>query len=163
MNTMSRLISSLAAVITLSLPLYAGSVEVYWENTDNYSDLGTDFHDDTTVKMFAEEMEPYIKRQVHDHLPDNQSMRITITNVDLAGEFEPWRLADDVRIVRDIYPPRMEFDYTIYDSEGNIIESATENISDIDFMFNIGRRFVGTDEFFYEKEMFQQWISQELS
>ena len=42
------------------------------------------------------------------YLASHQSLIIEVTNVDLAGQFEPWRtLAYDVRVMRDIYPPRI--------------------------------------------------------
>jgi hypothetical protein len=42
------------------------------------------------------------------YLGSHQALVIDVTSVDLAGQFERWRtLAYDVRVMRDIYPPRI--------------------------------------------------------
>ena len=41
-------------------------------------------------------------------VPEGDKLTITFTDIDLAGDFEPWRGPqwDEVRIVKAIYPPR---------------------------------------------------------
>lgn len=138
------------------------TIDIQWQDPDNYSDLGTDFNDDVTLEMFSDEMNPYIERLASDVLPKDATLQIVVTDVNLAGEFEPWRINQDVRIVRSIYPPSMEFEYKLFNAQDEVIQSGEEKITDLDFDFNIGRRFQSSDQFFYEKELIAQWVRTEL-
>jgi len=141
----------------------AAETDIEWVNPDGYADLGTDFHDEVTLEQFQGELEPYIARIAERALPDGYQLEIKFTNVDLAGEYEPWRLNNDVRIVRSVYPPKMSFEYKLFDSRGNLAKSGEETIIDPTFDFNVGRRFFETDGFFYEKELIGSWIRNDLA
>src|SRR4051794_36814919 len=53
------------------------------------------------------ELRTYLIKQANRLLAPGQQLKITVTDVDLAGEFEPWRGGSmaDVRIVKEIYAP----------------------------------------------------------
>ena len=48
-------------------------------------------------------------------MPAGLALEIQVTNIDLAGEFEPWRgpQFDRIRIMRDIYAPRFELTFRL--------------------------------------------------
>lgn len=158
-----RKLITTAAAFALAPLTEAAETEIEWISPDEYADLGTDFHDEVTLEQFQEELEPYIARIASKTLPDGFQLEIRVTNVDLAGEYEPWRLNNDVRIVRSIYPPMMSFEYKLYDARGELVRSGEENLVDPTFDFNIGRRFFQTDGFFYEKELIASWIRNDLA
>lgn len=141
----------------------SANVTLEWRQPERYSDLGTNFYDDASLDTFSKEMEPYIIRFADDYLPDGSTLELTFTDVDLAGEFEPWRLNDDVRIVRSVYPPKLSFVYRVYDISGNLIDSGERTITDPTFDFNIGRRFFAQDNYFYEKDLIASWIRNDLA
>ena len=154
-------IATIGAAIAAAATLSAGTSTIEWKNPEKYSDIGEAFGTDGKFDQFKEEIESYVERVAENELPDGAVLKMTVTNVDLAGEFEPWRIDHDVRIVRDIYPPKMRFNYTLQNN-GEVVSEGKENLSDIDFTFNIGRRFFDQDQFFYEKEMLGEWIRNEL-
>ena len=54
------------------------------------------------------EIARYLESLGTRYLGTRQTLAIDVMNVDLAGKFEPWRAkAYDVRIMRDVYPPRI--------------------------------------------------------
>ena len=54
------------------------------------------------IAKFMQEMEEEI-------LPPDMNLDIRVTDIDLAGNFEPWRRpqSDQVRITNQLYPPRI--------------------------------------------------------
>lgn len=153
----------LASTLTSTVGLASANVVIEWHQPDKYTDLGTHFHDNTDLDTFKEELEPYIARIANNHLPDGATLELTVTDVDLAGEFEPWRLDSDVRIVRSVYPPKMSLEYSIYDVRGELIDSGDADIVNPTFDFNIGQRVAAHDHFFYERDLIASWIRNDLS
>ena len=60
---------------------------------------------------------------------------MTFTDVDFAGDFEPWRGAqgDDIRIIKDIYPPDYKFTWSVTNAAGQVVKQGNEDLSDMDF------------------------------
>ena len=89
---------------------------------------------------------------------------MTFSDIDLAGDFEPWHGAqfDDVRIIKDIYVPRMNFSFKVTDASGTVIKSGERKLVDPAFQFNITPAF-RDDPLRYEKAMLDSWFSQELT
>lgn len=156
-----RKTAAIGAALAAATALSAGTSTIEWIKPDKYSDVGTSFGSTDKFDQFKKEIESYMERVAEQELPDGSVLKLTVTNVDLAGEFEPWRMNEDVRIVREIYPPKMRFSYTLQ-KDGEVVSKGKESLSDIDFTFNIGRRFFDQDQFFYEKEMLGEWVRNEL-
>ena len=70
-----------------------------------------------------------------NYLPDGWKLSMVFTDIDLAGDFEPWRggQADNIRIIKDIYPPGYKFTWKVTDATGRVLQQGTENLRDIDF------------------------------
>lgn len=65
-------------------------------------------------------MRAHLERRAPRYLPPHTRLLIRFTDIKLAGEYEPWRRPglNDVRIVRDIYPPRLDLDCQLSDEHG---------------------------------------------
>lgn len=164
MYTLPKPIKTIAfALASLGILSFAtaANVNVKWKDKESYTDLGGPF-DDASVANFSKEINNYLDRIAPEYIPDDATLELTVTDVDLAGEVEPWRVDNDARIVRAIYPPRMTFNYTLKSGKGELITSGTANLVDTDFQYNIGRRVFGNDQFFYEKEMLGDWLRNDL-
>ncbi len=84
-------------------------------------------------------------------------------DVDLAGEVEPWVGGpSDVRIVRDIYPPRLKFHYEVTDEEGEELREGLAQLTDMNFLWG-ANRIRSSERFYYEKELFEDWARKALS
>ena len=137
----------------------AAEVIVTFENPDEFTDIDYDYRGNKRgQKVYLPQIEKYIVRTGQKYLEEGEVLRITFTDIDLAGMHEPWRAPpmDDVRIVKSIYPPRMSFSYELTDAEGTVIKSGEERLVDISFDFRM--RTSTWDELYYDKEMFRDWL-----
>ena len=95
-------------------------------------------------------------------VPDGDHLTVTFSDIDLAGDFEPGRGAewDDVRIVKDVYPPRFVFSYSLADPSGRVIKSGQENITDLNFTQTLA--IDTTDNLHYDKAVLRDWMERKL-
>jgi hypothetical protein len=151
--------SVIALCSLLAVANLMAEVEVIFENPDEYRDI--DFYNRGNKKgqeVYLPQFEKYIVRQGQRYLAEGQTLTMTILDIDLAGMYEPWRTppADDIRIVKSLYPPRIKFRYELSDADGTIIKSGEESLLDMGFDFRI--RINYHDDLFYEKEMIRDWL-----
>jgi hypothetical protein len=138
-------------------------INVLFDHPENFTDVK-----DRAVPTDKgrDEILANIRAFVVDHadriLPPGDSLRITFTDIDLAGDFEPQRGAewDDVRIVKSIYPPAFNFTYTVTDASGKVIKEGTEHIRDMTFDTRIV--FDRGDPLHYEKDVLDDWMRSNL-
>ncbi len=137
----------------------SANVQVTFEEPENYRDI--DYGDGNTrrgIKVHIPILEKHIIKQSKRYLKDGQNLTMIITDVDLAGDYEPWRSPnfDDIRIVISIYPPRISFSFGLKDADGNVLSSGEENLVDMNFQYRLRSRTY--DELFYDKEMITDWM-----
>lgn len=106
----------------------------------------------------------HLRKQVGKALPEGQRVEIHITDIDLAGDYRPGQgmNTDHIRMMRDIYPPRMRFDYTRYDANGQIIAQGERKLSDMGYLSRSTTRF-DSDKLAYEKRMIDEWVRREMT
>ena len=87
---------------------------------------------------------------------------MTFTDIDLAGDFEPWRGGqwDSVRVVKSISPPAFKFIYTVTDSSGKVVKQGSEHLRDLDFLMRITPD--PSDSLRYEKQILDDWLRSNL-
>jgi hypothetical protein len=159
---------TLALIVAGSLqaavnPATAPHVEVVFDHPENFRDIKdsavpTDKGMDAILKAIRD----YIVRIADPMLPKGYGLKIVFTDIDLAGDFEPWRGAqwDTVRIVKDIYPPAFSFSYSVTDGSGKMVKQGSENIRDLGFQFRAVMD--ESDPLRYEKDILRSWLSANL-
>lgn len=143
----------------------ASRVRVEFSDPDKFTDFrdsvfGTDKGREALVAQFREVLDDLGRRYV----PENRKLEIRFTDIDLAGEYEPWRGPnfDDVRIVKDLYSPRLQFEFRVLDAaSGAVVKEGKENIRDMGFLMNAAR-LPSHDTIRYEKEMLTDWMRREF-
>ena len=95
-------------------------------------------------------------------VPEGDRLAITFTDIDLAGDFEPWRGPQwsGVRIVKDVYPPAFKFTYAVTDPSGRVVKGGSEDIRDGGFQFR--STIDTTDTLRYEKAVLNDWARSTL-
>jgi len=96
-------------------------------------------------------------------LPPGDRLDVTITDIKLAGAYEPWRGSryDDVRIVKDIYPPRIDLKFVLSGADGRVIAEGERKLRDPGFLT---RTIANTsDPLRYEKRLLDEWLRNELT
>jgi len=108
------------------------------------------------------EIESYIVERASRYLAEGQRLNVTVTDVDLAGEVEPWRThgAHDLRIVKDIYPPRIDLSYQLLDANGAVVKEGERKLKDL--MFNWKLSIDRQDPRMHEKALIDDWLRTEF-
>ena len=167
MKTLSRyavVLLGLAVSVALSAAEPAKApvrTEVVFEKPENFTDvkdgeMGSDRGRDGILDQIRE----FIVERAEKALPAGRKLSVTFSDIDLVGEYEPWRgpQFSDVRIVKSIYPPRFKFSYKITDASGKIVKEGKEDLRDLafDMRLTIDRQ----DPLRFEKDILKDWISE---
>ena len=96
-------------------------------------------------------------------LPPDQHLEVHIDDIKLAGDFEPWHTRpglDDARILKDIYPPRIDLHYKLLASDGRVVREGDAKLRDSAYL----QRAVpnSTDPLRYDKRMIDEWLAREF-
>ena len=172
-------IRAIAAVLLVPLVVFAAAptlradaksapasrITAEYVNPDKF----TDFRDGV---FDTEKGRQHLMEELNDHLanlgrraiPEGQRLEIRFTNIDLAGDFEPWRgpQFDDIRILKEIYSPRMELEYRLVDTaSGAVIRQGTEKLSDMGYLMNLPM-LPSNETLRHDKQMLSDWIRREF-
>jgi hypothetical protein len=138
-------------------------IEVVWQDAEEYRDVRPA---NESRKRFRErvltQLEEHIVSKSED-LPEGQSLKITVSNVDLAGQVWPssfvgiGHAGGDVRVIKDIDIPRMELAYELLDKSGQVLKSESVKLKDMSFMQSSIMRY-RNDHLRYEKKMLDDWF-----
>jgi hypothetical protein len=158
------LLALAAAGRTLAFDSGGPRVEVAFFEPAHFTDVrdsypeGTDKGRDATLA----ELKSYLVKRALHYLAPGQKLTVTVTDVDLAGDFEPWRGAQwgDVRIVKDIYPPCIELSFQLKDADGNIVKSGKRTLRDLAFLMKLS--IDTNDSLRHEKALLDDWLSVEF-
>lgn len=164
---MKYLASSLAAVLVCTSALFAAppadqknQVDVAFDQPEKFTDVrdsytGTDKGRDGLLGLLKE----HLQQRAPRYLPEGQKLSVTFTDVDLAGDYEPWRGVNfhDVRIVKDIYPPRLNFTYKVTDASGAVVKEGSEKLVELAFQMSASP-MSSQDSLRYEKAMLDNWL-----
>jgi hypothetical protein len=138
-------------------------VEVNFVEPDKFSDAadgqrGSDFRRDENLA----ELKDYFVERASRYLAEGQRLVINVTDVDLAGEVEPWRTsgAHDLRIVKDIYTPRIQLEYQLLDASGAVLKEEKRTLHDMSF--NMKLHINRSDRRVHEKSLIDDWLRNEF-
>jgi hypothetical protein len=141
-----------------------GTVQVQWTDPAQFTELRNsrnrwEAQRGDWVVTLAE----HLRKQADKRLPEGQKLDVTITDIKRAGDYEPWHgpQMDDVRFLRDIYPPRITLQFTLTDANGQVIDQGERRLSDTGYLFNSSLPS-NTDPLRYEKRLLDDWLRREL-
>ena len=155
--------ASAFALKAAEVPKPPARTEVIFSNPDQFTDAKESYMDTEKGRdALLEQIREFIVAKADAVLPPGQRVSITFTDVDLAGDFEPWRGAQfgDIRIVKSIYPPGFKFTFKVTDESGRTVKEGSENIRDMafDMRLTIDRQ----DPLRFEKDILNDWIRRHL-
>ncbi len=146
------------ALVILSPTVLASTIEVSFTQPDKYSDahLNRDYGrgaDDFVLKDLKAHIEKLAKR----YLQPGQTLKMEIRDIDLAGQFEPWRVNfQDVRFMREVTWPRIKLHYSL-EQDGKTLVSRDVTVIDQSYLQH-GNSYFSSDRLRYEKTMLDDWF-----
>ena len=173
MNT--RLPALLALAAALALPAVRaqapapgpqgasrGTIAVTFENPEKFTDLKMDrMPRERERQSLLAELRETLEREAPRRLPAGTRLEVTITDVDMAGEFEPQHGVNlaNVRIVRDMYPARINLSFRLSDASGKTLKEGTRKLVS---SFTTAEP-MRTDHLKREKDLLEEWLSREFA
>ncbi len=137
--------------------------EVEWLEPKKYTDVRSGNMSRTKFrKHVMKELDEHLQ-ELAEGLPEGQSLRIKVTDLDLAGRVEPGRFSglvntfEEIRILRDIDIPRIDFSYELLDEAGVVVKTEEVELKDMNYLRNV--RISRRDQpYAYEKRMLSEWF-----
>lgn len=156
---MSKLVFAVIMALLGWQQAYAGEAKITWQDPDNYADIrpSDETRDGFRARVFKSLDEVF--QDLAKQLPDGVSWEIVVTDLDLAGDVRPMMRGtmNEIRIIKDIYWPRMSIRYVMRDASGKLIAEGQDDIKDMNFM--MGSNFLnGNSSFQYEEKMLRDWF-----
>lgn len=128
-----------------------------------FTDVRDAYMGDPDRTTYLDQIRDHVLEQAKYYVPEGHTLSVTFNDIDMAGEFEPWRGArwTDVRIVKDIYPPRINLVFRLTDAEGHVVKEGKRELRDLAFMMKITMAF-RDDSVRHEKALLDDWLRSEF-
>ena len=138
----------------------AADVQVTWKHPDKYRDIkaGTEGKIRFRKNTFKALEKHLIK--LAKALPESQTLEIDVTDVDLAGDVHASGMRN-IRVVKDLYFPRMVFSFKLINPEHVTIHSDTVDLKNMNFMMGTRSRY-RNKLLGYEKNLLDDWFKDEF-
>jgi len=104
----------------------------------------------------------YLRRRAERLLPAGQRLDVSIDDIKLAGAFEPWRGPNmqDVRILKDLYPPRIDLHFRLLDANGATLREGSAKLRDLGYLQHSLPN--DNDPLRYDKRLLGNWLDTEF-
>lgn len=168
MKTSKSLLVTLLGVLPV-LALHAAETrtiaraDVMFFEPHKFTDVRDSYMGDHERTTYLESIRDHLLEQAKYYVPEGHRLSVTFNDIDMAGDFEPWRGPrwDDVRIVKDIYPPRISLVFRMTDAQGNVVKEGKRDLRDLAFMMKINMSF-RDDPVRHEKALLDDWLRDEF-
>lgn len=141
-----------------------GPVDVSWSDPAKFTDLRASGNRwEAERGDWVQQLAQYARTSATKQLAPGEKLEITITDIQRAGRYEPWLgpQFQDVRMIRDHYPPRMTLTYTLYGAGGQVLARNERKLSDMGFLMG-STPLNSSDPLRYEKRMIDGWVRRDL-
>jgi hypothetical protein len=150
----------LAAASLAGAPAYAAHAKVEFVKPESFTDAGRNYagrEAEDNLRRLAS----HITAEAGKRLPADQTLEVWVTDVDLAGYYDPRQtFTHEVRIVKDIYPPRMKLRFRLTRADGSVVKEGERSLVDGNFLSRAQR--YPLDGLGYEKTMLDRWFRDEF-
>lgn len=105
----------------------------------------------------------FMQEMAEETLPPDMNLDIRVTDIDLAGNFEPWHTpqSDHVRNTNQLYPPRIVLEFRVIGLRGHVIQSGKRHLTDLDYQLRTF--YPPMDDYLrYEKDLLRHWFHAEF-
>ena len=139
-----------------------GVVKIEWKDPKNFRDVKAvgDIQSRYEMRTFNT-LTKNLNKEAAQVLKPNQKLELQVTDLDLAGDVRPTfgATSHDIRVVKDIYPPRINFSYTVTE-DGKVMMAGEEKLKDLGFMYSTNRMKDKPTR--YESKLLTDWLKKTL-
>lgn len=142
----------------------AGPVSVAWSDPAGFTEMRFSGNRWAAARGdWLQDLARHMRKRGEQALPAGERLELTILDLTRAGQYEPWQGSrmDDVRFVRDIYPPRMTLRFRHLDAAGNVIAEGERKLTDPAFL-TTASPLNDNDPLRFEKRMVDSWLRREF-
>lgn len=141
------------------------SLKLQFVESENFTDIDLGYlSDEKNAEKVMESVREAFQQSADKYLPTGYELEVQVTNIDLAGDRSPMTSTfGDIRVYRDLYPPRIHFTYAIYDAQENLVASGSARETDLSYtqtFRGVGRR--SDDKAPYVVDLVKSWSSKTL-
>ncbi|MDT0496093.1 DUF3016 domain-containing protein [Algiphilus sp. W345] len=134
-------------------------VAVSYKNPEKFTDASDrGLYSPRATESVMRRLTAHFQEQGAKYLAEGQTMEIEVTDIDLAGRFEPGHTPgyEDVRLLRESTWPRMEFNYVVKQGE-EIVDSGEAKLSDMSYLMHssVSR---SSDPLHHDTQMIDRWF-----
>ncbi len=158
---------TIAGVLAMAGTVFAAEsrVTVTWAPTDSLSEVKQNQARRGWLRpeTWEKELGDYIGKRADAQLAPGEKLEVTIDDIKLAGDYEPWHGPDsqDIRYMKDIYPPRIDLHYRLLDASGKTLRENSAKLRDLAYL---QQNIVPTesDPLRYDKRLLDEWLRKEF-
>ncbi|MFT5234970.1 MAG: hypothetical protein ACI8SK_001004 [Shewanella sp.] len=140
-----------------------GIVKIEWKDPKSFGDVkaASDIQSRYEMRTF-ETLTKNLNKEAAKVLKPNQKLELQVTDLDLAGDVRPTfgATSSDIRVIKDIYPPRITFTYTVT-QDGKVMMAGAEKLKDLGFMHSVGR--INDKPTKYESKLLADWVNKTVA
>lgn len=140
-------------------------VSVNWDDPANFSDTRSNLcRNRVKPEEWLSQLARYVDNRAGRVIASGQILKVTITDIQRAGQCEPWRgpNLDDTRIIKDIYPPSISLHFVLADANGHVLSEGDRTLRDSAFMHR-GTLLNENDPLRFEKRLLDDWLREEFA
>ncbi|RZL39267.1 MAG: DUF3016 domain-containing protein [Rubrivivax sp.] len=133
-------------------------VQVNFVKPESFIDIkdNNGFRDEDVLK----DIQTHLVAQAQKYLP-GRDVRISVTDVDLAGQVEPFgRSATWLRVMRTVTLPSISLEYEVRDGD-KVVQQGKATLRDMNYQDGFNSYFA-SESLRYEKRMIDRWFQSEF-
>jgi hypothetical protein len=146
-------------------PAADARVSVTYANPENFSEV-REFgqQDRLNDSNYLKPLKAHLIKRAEKMLPAGDRLEVTITDIKLAGGYEPWRGPNlmHVRFMKDIYPPRIDLTFKLIGSNGTVLREGSRKLRNMGYLQSGLARPGDTDPLRYDKGLLDSWLRKGL-
>lgn len=145
-----------------------GNVQVVWNDPAEFREIKFSRNRFEAVRGdWVRSLAKWIRKRAEPRLPEGTRLEVRLLDIDRAGDYEPGRdfgsaSSDHIRIMRDVYPPRIELEFRLLDAEGTVVSMGQRKLTDLLYLHSIATASLDSDPLRYEKQLINEWIRKEF-
>jgi hypothetical protein len=142
-----------------------GPVAVQWTDPASFTELKFSGNRwESQRGNWVYDLALHLRKEAEKRLPAGERLEVTITDIDRAGSYEPGRGVhlDNVRILREIYPPTIELGFKRYGADGQLLADGERTLRDLMYLSHNVSAARNHDSLVHEKRLIDEWLRDEL-